>query len=422
MTDDRSIERAARSWLETGPTEAPDRAVEAALLRIETTRQERDLRVPWRLPTMTTPARVAAAAVIGVLLIGGAYLYFGRPSQPSIGAPGPSPSVVAPSASARASTPAVDYAGLPGWVVFEHFGQAPDGSTTTMDTDRRGIWMIHADGTGLHELAPGVPADGKTAPDISPDGTKVAFSVWDKAVQVWEVGIDGSNPHVVTGADCNGNPDVCMEGEPAYSPDGKRIAFVRETAGPPRESVIGIRDLATGAVTILEQTRRPVTSGNQRQPTWSPDGRQLTFAVVNHDDTTDKNTNSRIFIVNADDSGLHDMGLPTGTPWGDPDWSPDGSRIVFSSWPIDDFNVGTVEVYSAKPDGSDLKQLTQGSCGGCGAPSWTSDGAHILFWGPTTFFMMDPDGGNQRPINAEKLTFFGDKLGYGYYGYLQPTS
>ena len=48
MTDDRSLERAARSWIEAGPTQAPDRAVEAALLRIETTPQERDLRIPWR--------------------------------------------------------------------------------------------------------------------------------------------------------------------------------------------------------------------------------------------------------------------------------------------------------------------------------------------------------------------------------------
>ena len=70
MTDDRSLERAARSWLEAGPTQAPDRAVEAALVRIETTPQERDLRIPWRLPKMTTPARVAAAAVIGVLAVG----------------------------------------------------------------------------------------------------------------------------------------------------------------------------------------------------------------------------------------------------------------------------------------------------------------------------------------------------------------
>ena len=73
MTDDRSLERAARSWLEVGPTQAPARAVEAALLHIETTPQERDWHVPWRLPTMTTPARVATAAVIGVLAIGGAF-------------------------------------------------------------------------------------------------------------------------------------------------------------------------------------------------------------------------------------------------------------------------------------------------------------------------------------------------------------
>ena len=61
MTDDRSLERAARSFIEEGPTQAPDRAVEAALLRIQTTPQERDQRVPWRFPSMTTPARVAVA-------------------------------------------------------------------------------------------------------------------------------------------------------------------------------------------------------------------------------------------------------------------------------------------------------------------------------------------------------------------------
>ena len=37
MTDDRSFERAARSWLEIGPTEAPERAIEAAFLEIDTT-------------------------------------------------------------------------------------------------------------------------------------------------------------------------------------------------------------------------------------------------------------------------------------------------------------------------------------------------------------------------------------------------
>ncbi len=89
MTDDRSLERAARSWLESGPTQAPDRAVEAALLRIQTTPQERDLRIPWRFPKMTTPARVATAAVIGVLVVGGALFMIGRPGQTGVGGPGP---------------------------------------------------------------------------------------------------------------------------------------------------------------------------------------------------------------------------------------------------------------------------------------------------------------------------------------------
>jgi dipeptidyl aminopeptidase/acylaminoacyl peptidase len=424
MTDDRSLERAARSWLEAGPIEAPDRAVESALLRIQTTPQERDLRIPWRLPTMTTSARVATAAVIGVLAVGGAFLFFGRPGQPALGGPGPSQSATpegsATTAPKASASRALDYTGLPGWIVFEHFGQAPDGSTTQQDMNRRQIWLIHADGTGLHELAPGVPPEGKTAPDISPDGTKVAFSVWDHKVQLWEVGIDGTNPHVLASV-CSGDPNVCLEGEPAYSPDGTRLAFVREVAGTPRQNVIGIRDLATGKVTLLEQTRTPVTTGFHTQPSWSPDGHQIIFSLVSTDPKTDEALDSRIFLVNTDGTGLHDMGLPAGTPWGDPDWSPDGSRIVFSSWPIGNFNKDTVSVYTARPDGSDVKMLTDISCGGCGAPSWTPDGAHILFWGPTTFWLMDPDGQNQAPINEPKLTFYGPTLGYGYYGSLQPT-
>jgi Tol biopolymer transport system component len=425
MTEDRSLERAARSWLEAGPTQAPDHAVEATLLRIETLPQERDLRIPWRLPSMSTPSRVVAAAVIGAIAIGGVFLYLDRSSQPAFGAPGPgaspTPAISASAAAATATTSrARDYTGLPGWIIFEHFGQAPDGSTTKMDTDRRQIWLIHADGTGLHELAPGVPADGKTAPDVSPDGKKVAFSAWDHKIQLWEVGIDGSDPHVLA-SDCSGDPDVCLEGEPSYSPDGTRLAFVREVAGTPRQNVIGIRDLASGRVTLLETTRTPVTTGFHSQPSWSPDGRQLVFSLVSTDTKTDAAIDSRIFIANADGTGLHDMGLPTGTPWGDPDWSPDGSRIVFSSWPIRDFNKDSVSVYSARPDGSDLTMLTEVLCGGCGAPSWTSDGRHILFWGPTTFWLMDPDGKNPAPINDAKLTFFGDTLGYGYYGLLQPT-
>lgn len=416
MTDDRSLERAARSWLETGPTQAPDRAVETALLRIETTNQERDLRIPWRFSEMTTPARLAAAAVIGVLLIGGAFLYFGNPGQPAVGGPDATPSAT-PGVSPSSSAGSFDATSLQGWIVFGHFGKAPDGSTPAGVEYPRSIWLVHADGSGLHELAPGAPTNGKFSPDISPDGTHVVFAAWDPPFHLWEVGIDGGEP-VQLQTNCDGALDGCTDAFPAYSPDGSKIAFVRGI-GP--LSAIAILDRASGDVSILESTKNVSPDEGPAQPSWSPDGTQIVYHQNHHDVAQDKITDSNIWIVNADGSGHHELPLADGTPYGDADWSPDGSRIVFSSWPIDEYNDGRVNVYSVRLDGSDLKALTNSRCGGCGAPSWTPDGAHILFWGPTTFWLMEPDGSDQRPINASKLTYFGDKLGYGYYGALQPT-
>jgi hypothetical protein len=109
MTDDRSLERAARSWLESGPTVAPDHAVEAALLRIHTTRQDRMIPVLWRLPTMNGLARLfAGAAAVGIVVVAG--LFALRPgSPPSVGASAsPSPTAepsAEPSPSVTATPP-----------------------------------------------------------------------------------------------------------------------------------------------------------------------------------------------------------------------------------------------------------------------------------------------------------------------------
>lgn len=101
MTDDRSLERAARSWLEDGPTEAPDHAVEAALLTIQSTTQERDW-LPWRTRPMTQTLRLlaGAAAVAALVVVGGALIL--RPGAGSSvgGQSSAAPSVSAPPASA----------------------------------------------------------------------------------------------------------------------------------------------------------------------------------------------------------------------------------------------------------------------------------------------------------------------------------
>jgi hypothetical protein len=93
MTDDRSLERAARLWLEIGPTQAPDRPIETALALIEHTPQERAWPRPfdgerWRLGDRP----VLAVAVLAVVLVGGVAIL--RPDHgpgPAI-SPSPSPS------------------------------------------------------------------------------------------------------------------------------------------------------------------------------------------------------------------------------------------------------------------------------------------------------------------------------------------
>ena len=87
-------------WLEDEPNLAPRQALETVLAAYPSIPQRRTLRAPRRFQTMNMPIRVAAAAVIGVLAVGGAF-YLTRPDRPAVGGPSPEPS-----ASEIASAPA----------------------------------------------------------------------------------------------------------------------------------------------------------------------------------------------------------------------------------------------------------------------------------------------------------------------------
>jgi len=100
-------------WLEDGPDLAPREALDIVLAAVPSISQRRTLRAPRRLSTMTLPIRLATAAVIGVLVVGGVLLLFRTvPGNIGVPAPSPSPSTVAPSWTAAASlgTGRVDFA------------------------------------------------------------------------------------------------------------------------------------------------------------------------------------------------------------------------------------------------------------------------------------------------------------------------
>ena len=219
---------------------------------------------------MPTPARVAAAAVIGVLLVGGAFAYLGRPNQPVVGAPGPAPTLTAaptptssPAASASPAA-AVDYSTLPGRILAEHLGNAIDGSempTTDYHPDRRRFYFMDPatmTGATAVEFLPNQPTTGKTAADVSSDGKKVVFQDFADKPKLYEANLDGTGFHQIP-IECD-----CGLLYPDYDPTATKIVYVRieggeELAGDPRPR--SRQDHETRVDRRPRERRRPGAAG-----------------------------------------------------------------------------------------------------------------------------------------------------------------
>jgi hypothetical protein len=109
---DRQFERAVNDWFEDGTDRAPDHAIDGVMLAIRTTPQERDLRIPWRLP-MPAYARAFAVVALVVLVGAGGFIYLNNQAPSGIGA-APSPS---PTASPTPA-PSEVAPGITGWVPY----------------------------------------------------------------------------------------------------------------------------------------------------------------------------------------------------------------------------------------------------------------------------------------------------------------
>ena len=129
MSDERDFDRLARAWLELGPSEAPDRAVSAVLLAVETTPQvRRPSQRTWRFPNMTRYAIAGAVVVALVVLVGGGLLLSRSNDQSTVGGAVPSASALSsapggaapsdsPSGAVPSATPAVFASERYGYVV-----------------------------------------------------------------------------------------------------------------------------------------------------------------------------------------------------------------------------------------------------------------------------------------------------------------
>ena len=201
-------------------------------------------------------------------------------------------------------------------------------------------------------------------PAFSPDGSKIAF-VWD--------GEDSRNPDIYVRALSGGDllrltTDNAEDLSPAWSPDGQRIAFVRRTRG---EAALYVTPALASAETKVADLypNRLETVG--RHLDWSPDGRFLA-AVNKHS----PNEPFSIYLISlADGTERRLTNPPTGTVGdSDPAFSPDGKNISFIRAP----SSGVTDVFVIPVAGGQERRLTSDNRW-IVSQTWTPDGRTIVF-------------------------------------------
>jgi Tol biopolymer transport system component len=258
--------------------------------------------------------------------------------------------------------PGVSSNEAPAWI--------PGSAALLFDSSRDGaIHLFRFDVTTgtVSQLTHGTRFEG--IPAVSPDGRLIAF---DYGTETTSFGIslmdaDGSNIRTLVPP-----PDApAYDSAPAFSPDGTRIAFIRklsQTAPNAKEAAFVVNLDGTG---LRQLTDWDLDVGRIR---WSPDGARLAFSdkAENHTDAGSQD----VWLINADGTGLTNVTRNgNGYHTFDPDWSPDGSRLVVLEW-----HVGVlrhINMVSMKVDGSDPR------------PAYASRDGWFLEW-PTWGLPMSP--------------------------------